>query len=61
MHDNPIGWSETLLPNQAALLDITYDAAQHPDNGPVQRIVYLRSNDPARPEVEIELRANVIP
>jgi hypothetical protein len=61
MHDNPSGWSETLLPNQAALLDITYDATLHPDNGPVLRIVYIKSNDPARPEVEVELTANVVP
>jgi hypothetical protein len=61
MHNNPSGWSETLLPGQTALLDITYDATLHPDDGPVLRIVYIRSNDPARPEVEVELTANVIP
>ena len=62
MHDNPPwGWSETLLPGQIGYLDITYDASEHPDDGPVQRIVYVKSNDPARPEVEIEIRANVIP
>ncbi|MFQ6127549.1 MAG: DUF1573 domain-containing protein [Thermoplasmata archaeon] len=62
MHDNPPwGWSETLLPGQLAFLDITYDAGLHPDTDQVLRVVYIRSNDPARPEVEIELRANVIP
>jgi len=61
MHDNPSGWSETLLPGQRALLDITYDATLHPDNGPVLRIVYIGSNDPVRPEVEVEFRANVMP
>jgi hypothetical protein len=61
MHNNPSGWSETLLPGQTALLDITYDATLHPDDGPVLRIVYIRSNDPNTPEAEIELRANVIP
>lgn len=61
MHNNPSGWSETLLPGQRALLDVTYDATLHPDDGPVLRIVYIRSNDPLTPEAEIELSANVIP
>ncbi|MFQ5909531.1 MAG: DUF1573 domain-containing protein [Thermoplasmata archaeon] len=62
MHDNPPwGWSETLLPGQIGYLTITYDATEHPDSGEIQRIVYIRSNDPARPEVEIEVIANVIP
>ncbi|MFQ6106211.1 MAG: DUF1573 domain-containing protein [Thermoplasmata archaeon] len=61
MHNNPQGWSETLLPGESGILKITYDATLHPDNGPVHRIVYINSNDPRQPEVEIDLRANVIP
>lgn len=61
MHDNPQGWSETIEPGETAVLEVTYDASLHPDNGPVLRIVYIRSNDPSAPEVEIELRANVVP
>jgi hypothetical protein len=61
MHDNPQGWSETISPGETATLEVTYDASLHPDVGPVLRIVYIRSNDPSDPEVEIELRATVVP
>ncbi len=61
MHNNPTGWSETLLPGQTAELTVFYDPNVHPDTGPVYRIIYIRSNDRAQPEVELELTANVVP
>lgn len=30
-------------------------------SGPIQRIVYVKSNDPQKPEVEVRLKASVVP
>jgi len=53
--------SRTIPPGKAAQLDVTFDPRVHPDaTGPMFRVVYLASNDPAQPETQIELRMNVV-
>lgn len=52
-----------IQPQQSAEILVTFDPATHKDDtdlGEITRIVYVKSNDPLRPEVEIELRAKVI-
>ncbi len=61
MHNNPKGWSATLLPGEAATLEVSYDSSLHPDSGHIQRAVYVKSNDPFTPELQIDLTAYVIP
>ncbi|MCL6642397.1 MAG: DUF1573 domain-containing protein [Candidatus Bipolaricaulota bacterium] len=60
---------EKIEPGQTTTLKIIFDASSHigerkaPLTEPeaVTHVVYLRTNDPARPEVEIEIRAMVMP
>ncbi len=59
-HDNPVGWSETLKKGESGELIVTYDPNVHPDTGSVMRVVYIRSNDPTTPEVEMTITANVV-
>ncbi|MFQ6059133.1 MAG: DUF1573 domain-containing protein [Anaerolineae bacterium] len=40
-------------------LTVRYDSSVHPDSGPVRRIVYIASDDPQAPEVEVEITAQV--
>jgi hypothetical protein len=61
MHNNPKDWSMNVIPGDAATLEVSYDSALHPDTGSIDRAVYIKSNDPFRPEVQIDLTANVIP
>jgi hypothetical protein len=52
-------WS--LAPRRATRLAITFDAAAHgPQGGPARHAIYLRTNDPSRPEVEVDVRAWVL-
>ncbi|MEE9236831.1 MAG: hypothetical protein V3U52_03475 [Thermoplasmata archaeon] len=60
MHDNPTGWSETLKEGESGELIVTYDPNVHPDTGPIERAVYVGSNDPATREVEVTITANVV-
>lgn len=55
--------SMQLAPGESGTLRIEYDAGAHgPElTGPMVRQVFLNSNDPAQPEVVIELAVNVIP
>jgi len=56
--------AERLLPGQATTLQVTYDpnlmAQSEPEDGEIFRIVYIKSNDPKQPEVEIEIRARLM-
>ncbi len=54
--------SEEILPNQTANLLVTFDPnlMEEEVKGNVLRIVYIKSNDPEKPEVEIEIKANVL-
>lgn len=52
-----------IAPQTSAEILVTFDPAVHKDDtdlGELIRIVYIKSNDPLRPEAEIELKANVI-
>ena len=40
---------------------IRYDSAVHPDKGPIERHVYIASNDPEKAEVEVIVTAEVQP
>jgi hypothetical protein len=40
-------------------LTIRYDSSVHPDSGPIQRYVYIVTNDPDEPEVEVLIKADV--
>jgi hypothetical protein len=46
-------------PNGEAMLTINYDSGVHPDKGPIWRIIYITSNDPDTPEVQVEIRGEV--
>ncbi len=52
--------SQTLLPGQSARLHVTFDPRLMGEKGDILRMVYVKSNDAQRPEVEIELRGNVV-
>lgn len=44
-----------------AALTVTFDPDAHgPETGPAQHAVYLRTDDPRKPEVEVEVRAVVL-
>jgi hypothetical protein len=59
-HGNPEGWSERLMPGESGQLEVRYDPNVHPDSGQVMRVVYVRSNDPVTPEVQLTITANVV-
>lgn len=41
-------------------LFIRYDSGSHPDKGPIERHVYIASNDPEKQELELIITANVV-
>jgi cytochrome c biogenesis protein CcdA len=61
--------SAQLGPGEETTLKVIFDAASHSAEGAsdfsepedVSHVVYLRTNDPVQPEVEIEIRANLSP
>jgi hypothetical protein len=53
--------AQTIAPGTSAALTVTFDPQAHAGSvGQFVRYVYLRTDDPARPEVELEIRADVI-
>ncbi len=42
-------------------LFIRYDSGSHPDKGPIERHIYIASNDPEQAEVDIVITADVQP
>jgi hypothetical protein len=42
-------------------LVVRYDSGAHPDKGPIERHVYVASNDPEKAEVDILITADVKP
>ena len=42
-------------------LVIRYDSGSHPDKGPIERHIYIASNDPEKAEVDIIITAEVQP
>lgn len=58
---NPRGWSATLRPGERAQLLVEYDPTAHGYYvGSVARLVYIRTNDPARPVVEARLQGQQV-
>lgn len=52
---------QTIPPGDAAYLTVTFDPQAHPGlYGPLMRIVYVKSNDPQTPELEITVTVNVL-
>lgn len=52
--------AKSLPPGQAAQLHVTFDPTLMGEEGEILRMVYIKSNDPSRPEVEVELRGKVV-
>jgi hypothetical protein len=52
---------KVIPPGSDGTLIIHYDSGAHPDSGPVQRHIYIASNDPAKKEVEVIITADVRP
>jgi hypothetical protein len=53
--------NQTIAPGQSASLTVTFDPQAHAGaTGQFVRYVYLRTNDPTSPEVEVEIRAEVV-
>ena len=51
--------SEEILPGEQTALTVTYDPSVHPGLvGKIERVVYIKSNDPLQKEVELELTGN---
>lgn len=51
----------TLAPGAVTNLTITFDPQAHPGlYGPLLRTVYLQSNDPAQPEVEVPVHVDIL-
>ncbi|MCC6168777.1 MAG: DUF1573 domain-containing protein [Caldilineaceae bacterium] len=54
--------SSSVVPaGQRADLVVTFDPDFHATSGPVTRLVWLETNDPDQPVVELRMDANVIP
>lgn len=54
---------KSILPGKSANMIVTFDPAAHKDDsdlGKIVRIIYIKSNDPEKPEIEIKITANVI-
>ena len=50
---------DTIPPGESTQLRVTLDPTEDNLSGDQVRVIYLRSNDPETPEVEVELRANI--
>ncbi|MBC7227638.1 MAG: DUF1573 domain-containing protein [Thermoflexales bacterium] len=51
--------SSVIPPGHRADLTVTFDADFHPVKGPVTRLVWFATNDPAQPWVEVRITADV--
>ena len=53
--------AQTIAPGESASLTVTFDPQTHAGAfGQFMRFVYLRTNDPATPEVEIQISAEIV-
>lgn len=61
MHDNPVFWSEKIVPGQTAYLDVVFDPAYHGPQGTgrIVRAIYLLTDDPQNKTSQVRLIANV--
>jgi len=54
--------SKDIFPGEQTKLTVTYDPSVHPGlTGRINRIVYIKSNDPVQKEVELRLVGNSLP
>ncbi len=54
--------SKEILLGEEAELAVSYDPNMHPGLvGEIKRVVYIQSNDPSDPEVQLELYGNSLP
>lgn len=54
---------KTIAPGDSADMLVTFDPSVHKDDhdlGYITRIVYIKTNDSEKPEIEVEITANVI-
>jgi hypothetical protein len=52
---------DPLQPGESREMTVVFDPMVHPDQlGEIERVVYLQTTDPDRPEVEIDIMGNVI-
>jgi hypothetical protein len=49
----------TIAPGAQGILQVRYDSGVHPDAGPVQRMIFIASNDPHTPEQTVFVTADV--
>lgn len=54
-----LGWSKDLAAGETATLEISYVPRIMPIEGEVSRIVYFKTNDPDKPDVAINFKADV--
>ena len=53
--------SEIIQPGKAANLHVSYDPKIMGDeSGSILRVIYVKSNDPRQPEVDVKITANVL-
>lgn len=52
---------KAIPPGGEGKLFVRYDSGSHPDEGPIERHVYIASNDPEKAEVDIIITADVEP
>lgn len=52
---------DTLAPGEETVLSIRFDPQAHPGlYGPLMRLIYLQSNDPVAPELEVPVHATIL-
>jgi hypothetical protein len=53
---------ERIMPGEEAMLHVTFNPKlmEEEVRGKVTRIIFIRSNDPENPEIEIKITANVV-
>lgn len=54
---------KVIAPGASVDMLVTFDPAVHKDNsdlGDLVRVIYIKTNDPNNPEIEVEITANVI-
>lgn len=58
MHRNP-DWRGKILPDDSALIKITYEPKVMPVRGPVKREIIFKTNDPNQPVINLSFTAKV--
>lgn len=53
-------WQGEIASGEGAVLEVIYEPAKMPVKGPINRIIYLRTNDPNNPDPKFEINAEVL-